>query len=126
MTALQEPIELTIGTPHTGSSQIDQQLVFTGSEEGKLIALRNIIHDGLKPPVLIFLQSKVCSNMKEIDKMVIIMVDYRIELNNFFMKWLMMAYISMSYILIARNMRYIKKLFVAVYDHECFSHLCIA
>ena len=43
---------------NTASESIKQKLVFAGSEEGKLLALRQIFTESLNPPVLIFLQSK--------------------------------------------------------------------
>lgn len=39
-------------------SDVTQKLIFAGKEEGKLLALRNIFHAGVRPPVLIFVQSK--------------------------------------------------------------------
>jgi len=40
------------------SHDITQKLTFVGREEGKLLAIRQIIAKGLSPPVIIFLQSK--------------------------------------------------------------------
>lgn len=37
---------------------MDQKLQFVGSEHGKLIAIRDLIRQGISPPVLIFVQSK--------------------------------------------------------------------
>lgn len=54
---LQDPIEVTIGAENTGASTIKQRLVFVGREDGKLLAIRQLIQEGLKPPVLLFLQS---------------------------------------------------------------------
>lgn len=34
-----------------------QQLLFVGGEEGKMVAIRQLIQNGIKPPVLIFVQS---------------------------------------------------------------------
>jgi ATP-dependent RNA helicase DDX52/ROK1 len=40
------------------TTTVDQQLTFCGSEQGKLLALRNLITSGsLPPPTLIFVQS---------------------------------------------------------------------
>ena len=36
---------------------VHQTLTYVGSEEGKLIAIRQLIQQGLRPPVLIFVQS---------------------------------------------------------------------
>ncbi|KAI9219360.1 P-loop containing nucleoside triphosphate hydrolase protein [Blastocladiella britannica] len=47
-----------IGTKNTGSSTIDQSLVYVGDESGKLMTIRQHLRAGdLKPPVLIFVQS---------------------------------------------------------------------
>ena len=60
-TVLRSPVDLAVNS-HGGSvganSDIDQQLVFVGREEGKLLEIRKLITKGIKPPVLIFLQSK--------------------------------------------------------------------
>jgi len=55
---LRDPLKVMIGVRNSGAETINQRLVFVGREEGKLLAIRNIVHEGLKPPVLIFLQSK--------------------------------------------------------------------
>ena len=52
------PIRLTVGERNSASSTIAQRMVFCGHEAGKLMALRQIIRDGIKPPVIIFTQSK--------------------------------------------------------------------
>lgn len=55
---LRLPVSITVGTPNAGATTIDQRLVFVGREDGKLLAMRQLVQEGLKPPVLIFLQSK--------------------------------------------------------------------
>jgi ATP-dependent RNA helicase DDX52/ROK1 len=55
---LRDPLKVVIGVRNSGANTINQKLVFVGREEGKLLAIRNIVQEGLKPPVLIFLQSK--------------------------------------------------------------------
>ena len=52
------PIRLTVGERNSASSTIAQRMVFCGHESGKLLALRQIIREGIKPPVIIFTQSK--------------------------------------------------------------------
>lgn len=37
---------------------VDQELLFVGNEQGKLIAFRDIVRKGINPPVLVFVQSK--------------------------------------------------------------------
>lgn len=51
-------IKIIIGVANTGASTITQRLTFVGREDGKLLAIRQLIQNGIKPPVLIFLQSK--------------------------------------------------------------------
>jgi len=52
------PIRLTVGERNSASSTIAQRMVFCGHEAGKLLALRQIIREGIKPPIIIFTQSK--------------------------------------------------------------------
>ncbi|CCH40885.1 ATP-dependent RNA helicase [Wickerhamomyces ciferrii] len=55
---MQNTIRLIIGHKEAANQQIEQKLTFCGNEEGKLIAIRQLIQEGeFKPPVLIFLQS---------------------------------------------------------------------
>ncbi|GAV68870.1 DEAD domain-containing protein/Helicase_C domain-containing protein [Cephalotus follicularis] len=53
-----DAVRVIIGRKNTASESIKQKLVFAGSEEGKLIALRQSFTESLNPPVLIFVQSK--------------------------------------------------------------------
>ncbi|CCF49216.1 hypothetical protein NDA11_000161 [Ustilago hordei] len=47
-----------VGTKDSATETIKQELQFVGSEDGKLHALRSLIQEGgLKPPVLLFVQS---------------------------------------------------------------------
>ena len=57
-TVLRDPIRVLIGQRNTTNSDVEQKLVYCGKEEGKLLALRNIIQEGFEPPMLIFVQSK--------------------------------------------------------------------
>lgn len=58
-TVQKNPVKINIGAVNTATSQVDQSLLFVGREEGKILAIRNMIQEGqFKPPVLIFLQSK--------------------------------------------------------------------
>ncbi|KAL9185490.1 hypothetical protein ACHAXT_003267 [Thalassiosira profunda] len=64
---LRSPIDITTGI-HAGiggnsaaggaSEHIQQELKFVGREEGKLLAIRQLVAEGITPPVLVFLQSK--------------------------------------------------------------------
>ncbi|KAI8071268.1 P-loop containing nucleoside triphosphate hydrolase protein [Gongronella butleri] len=51
------PIRVVIGSKNAATDTIKQQLLFTGNESGKMVALRQYINAGIKPPVLIFVQS---------------------------------------------------------------------
>jgi ATP-dependent RNA helicase DDX52/ROK1 len=58
---LRNPVDITIGGGSSGPSantDIDQKLMFVGREEGKLLAIRQITQKGIKPPVIICLESK--------------------------------------------------------------------
>ncbi|CAG8588738.1 12577_t:CDS:10 [Acaulospora morrowiae] len=55
---MKDPIRVVIGLKNAATDTIKQKLVYVGQEEGKLIAIRQLIQQGgLKPPVLIFVQS---------------------------------------------------------------------
>lgn len=52
---LKDPIKVTIGGRNNVLSSIDQKLIYTGSEYGKIVEIGNMIHEGrMDPPVLIF------------------------------------------------------------------------
>jgi len=54
-----DPIRIVIGAKNAATSTIKQELLFVGFEEGKLLAMHNLVQAGkLRPPVLIFVQSK--------------------------------------------------------------------
>ncbi|KAM1307119.1 hypothetical protein ACFX15_009125 [Malus domestica] len=57
-TIMHDAVRVIIGRKNTASETIKQKLVFAGSEEGKLLALRQSFKESLNPPVLIFVQSK--------------------------------------------------------------------
>lgn len=52
-------IRITIGERNSATDLVEQELLFVGSESGKLLAIRDIVQKGLQPPVLVFVQSKV-------------------------------------------------------------------
>lgn len=61
--ALRNPVDITIaaskGSMGGANTDIDQQLMFVGKEEGKLLAMRQLAQRGqLKPPVIVFCQSQ--------------------------------------------------------------------
>ncbi|KDR12154.1 hypothetical protein L798_13909, partial [Zootermopsis nevadensis] len=51
-------ISVTVGHRNAASDNVDQKLLFVGSEAGKMVALRELVQKGLTPPVLIFVQTK--------------------------------------------------------------------
>jgi ATP-dependent RNA helicase DDX52/ROK1 len=59
---LRNPVDITIaksGTLGGANLDIEQELLCVGQEEGKLLAIRQIVQRGeLRPPVIIFLQSQ--------------------------------------------------------------------
>lgn len=55
---MKDPIRIIIGSKEAASNTIEQKLEFTGNEDGKLIAIRQLLQNGeFKPPIIIFLQS---------------------------------------------------------------------
>ncbi|KAI8096299.1 P-loop containing nucleoside triphosphate hydrolase protein [Halteromyces radiatus] len=54
---MKNPTRVVIGSRNAATETIKQQLLFTGNEAGKMVALRQYVSKGLKPPVLIFVQS---------------------------------------------------------------------
>ncbi|XP_065850501.1 DEAD-box ATP-dependent RNA helicase 57 [Euphorbia lathyris] len=61
-TIMHDAVRVIIGRKNTASDTIKQKLVFAGSEEGKLLALRQSFAESLNPPVLIFVQNKERAN----------------------------------------------------------------
>ncbi|KAK6180767.1 hypothetical protein SNE40_008759 [Patella caerulea] len=55
---LDNVIQVYIGDINAAAKTVKQELLFVGSENGKLLAVRNMIKKGIQPPVLIFVQSK--------------------------------------------------------------------
>jgi len=57
-TMMRNPVRIIVGRKDSAVAAIHQQLVFTGNEKGKLLALRNLMRGGeWTPPVLVFVQS---------------------------------------------------------------------
>ncbi|CAM6006960.1 unnamed protein product [Sphagnum balticum] len=57
-TIMHDAVRIVIGERNSAAQTVKQRLVFVGTEEGKLLALRQIFKESLQPPVLIFVQSK--------------------------------------------------------------------
>ncbi|XP_045772479.1 probable ATP-dependent RNA helicase DDX52 [Maniola jurtina] len=51
-------INVTVGLRNAAATTVEQELMFCGNENGKLVAFRQLVQKGLKPPVLVFVQSK--------------------------------------------------------------------
>ncbi|XP_018333580.1 probable ATP-dependent RNA helicase DDX52 [Agrilus planipennis] len=51
-------VRITVGQRNAATDTVEQELLFVGSESGKLLAFRDLIRKGLTPPVLVFVQSK--------------------------------------------------------------------
>ncbi|KAI6646905.1 ATP-dependent RNA helicase DDX52 isoform X2-like [Oopsacas minuta] len=51
-------VRVTVGVRNSACSLVEQELKFVGSEDGKLLAIRQMVQEGdLHPPVLIFLET---------------------------------------------------------------------
>ncbi|KAF8538130.1 P-loop containing nucleoside triphosphate hydrolase protein [Trichophaea hybrida] len=50
-------IRLVVGIKDTSLPTISQTLLYTATEQGKLLALRQLFTTGIRPPILIFMQS---------------------------------------------------------------------
>ncbi|CAH2048905.1 unnamed protein product, partial [Iphiclides podalirius] len=51
-------IAITVGHRNAATHLVKQELLYCGNENGKLVAFRQMVQEGLKPPVLVFVQSK--------------------------------------------------------------------
>ncbi|CCE62735.1 hypothetical protein TPHA_0D00940 [Tetrapisispora phaffii CBS 4417] len=57
-TIMMDPIRVIIGHKEAANANIEQKLIFCGNEEGKLIAIKQLVQQGeFRPPVIIFLES---------------------------------------------------------------------
>jgi ATP-dependent RNA helicase DDX52/ROK1 len=55
---LRDPLRITVGERNVSASSVEQKLLFVGRENGKLLAVRQLISDGIRPPILIFVNKK--------------------------------------------------------------------
>lgn len=55
---LRDPLRITVGERNISATSVHQKLLFVGRENGKLLAIRQLIRDGLRPPVLVFVNTK--------------------------------------------------------------------
>ncbi|XP_028172276.1 probable ATP-dependent RNA helicase DDX52, partial [Ostrinia furnacalis] len=51
-------LNITVGQRNAATNLVEQELLYCGNESGKLVAFRQLVQKGLKPPVLVFVQSK--------------------------------------------------------------------
>ena len=49
---LRQSVKVVVGEKNAAADTVEQSLVFCGREDGKLVALRQMVHEGLRPPVL--------------------------------------------------------------------------
>ncbi|EPY34833.1 ATP-dependent RNA helicase DDX52/ROK1 [Angomonas deanei] len=57
-----DTIRIIVKGRQTVNSNIKQRLLFCSNEVGKIVAIRNLLREGIKPPILIFVQSIERSN----------------------------------------------------------------
>ncbi len=55
---LKDPVRVTVGQRNAPASSVKQRLVYVGQESGKLMALRDALQSGMRPPVLVFVNSR--------------------------------------------------------------------
>ena len=55
---LRDPVRVTVGQRNAPASAVKQRLVYVGQEAGKLMALRDALHSGLRAPILVFVNSR--------------------------------------------------------------------
>ena len=60
---LKAPVKVTVGERNAPASSVQQRLVYVGQESGKLMALRDALQSGLRPPVLVFTNSRQRASM---------------------------------------------------------------
>uniref|UniRef100_A0A7M4EW06 Probable ATP-dependent RNA helicase DDX52 n=1 Tax=Crocodylus porosus TaxID=8502 RepID=A0A7M4EW06_CROPO len=54
---LDNVILVSVGARNSAAETVEQELLFVGSETGKLLAMRELVKKGFTPPVLVFVQS---------------------------------------------------------------------
>eukprot|EP00879_Flechtneria_rotunda_P032252 GHRR01035428.1.p1 GENE.GHRR01035428.1~~GHRR01035428.1.p1 ORF type:complete len:204 (+),score=76.51 GHRR01035428.1:159-770(+) len=56
---LRDPLQIIVGARNSAQQLVKQRLLFVGREEGKVLALRQLLQGGgTKPPVLLFVSTK--------------------------------------------------------------------
>ncbi|XP_068766163.1 probable ATP-dependent RNA helicase DDX52 [Struthio camelus] len=54
---LDSVVLVSVGARNSAAETVEQELLFVGSETGKLMAMRELVKKGFAPPVLVFVQS---------------------------------------------------------------------
>ncbi|XP_069040449.1 probable ATP-dependent RNA helicase DDX52 [Lepisosteus oculatus] len=54
---LDSMVSVSIGQRNSAAETVEQELLFVGTENGKLLAMRDLVKKGFHPPVLVFVQS---------------------------------------------------------------------
>ncbi|KAK7199660.1 ATP-dependent DEAD/H RNA helicase [Novymonas esmeraldas] len=52
-----DPVRIIVRGRRAANTHVTQRLVFCGNELGKVVAMRNLVREGVTPPVLVFVQS---------------------------------------------------------------------
>ncbi|KAG5496116.1 hypothetical protein JKF63_02417 [Porcisia hertigi] len=52
-----DPVRIIVRGRRSANTRVKQRLVFCGNELGKVVAMRNLVREGITPPVLVFVQS---------------------------------------------------------------------
>ncbi|KAG5470866.1 hypothetical protein CUR178_02172 [Leishmania enriettii] len=52
-----DPVRIIVHGRRSANTHVRQRLVFCGNELGKVVAMRNLVREGITPPVLVFVQS---------------------------------------------------------------------
>lgn len=55
---MKDPLRIVVGPKNSAAKNVEQKLVYTGNENGKMVALKEHLRLGMKPPVLIFVNSR--------------------------------------------------------------------
>lgn len=69
-TFMVDPVRIVVGPANAAARAIEQQLLFVGQEEGKLLAMQQLLSlGGLEPPVIVFCETvegaeRLCTEMR--------------------------------------------------------------
>lgn len=56
--ALEDPVRIFVGARGAAAATVAQRLLFVGRENGKLLALRQMVAAGVRTPAIVFVQSR--------------------------------------------------------------------